>query len=33
MLGVCLRYSKNIAEAEDILQEGFIKVFSYIKSF
>ena len=33
MLGVCLRYSKNIAEAEDILQEGFIKVFKNIKNF
>lgn len=30
MLGVCLRYSKDLAEAEDILQEGFIKVFSNI---
>lgn len=28
MLGVCLRYSSDRAEAEDILQEGFIKVFS-----
>lgn len=33
MLGVCLRYSKNLAEAEDILQEGFIKVFKNIKNF
>ena len=33
MLGVCLRYSKNIAEAEDILQEGFIKVFKYVKNY
>lgn len=30
MLGVCLRYSKDLPEAEDILQEGFIKVFSNI---
>ena len=30
MLGVCLRYSKNLVEAEDVLQEGFIKVFSNI---
>jgi len=33
MLGVCLRYSKNIAEAEDILQEGFIKVFKNVRKF
>ncbi|MEZ5199075.1 MAG: sigma-70 family RNA polymerase sigma factor [Bacteroidales bacterium] len=33
MLGVCLRYGKNLAEAEDILQEGFIKVFKNIKNF
>ncbi|MCD4696307.1 MAG: RNA polymerase sigma factor [Bacteroidales bacterium] len=30
MLGICMRYSKNLAEAEDILQEGFIKVFTNI---
>jgi len=33
MLGVCLRYSGNKVEAEDILQEGFIKVFKKIESF
>jgi len=33
MLGICLRYAKNKAEAEDILQEGFLKVFMNIKSF
>lgn len=33
MLGVCLRYSKNLAEAEDILQDGFIKVYKNIKNF
>ena len=27
MLGVCYRYSKSMADAEDILQEGFVKVF------
>jgi len=27
MYGVCLRYAGNRMEAEDILQEGFIKVF------
>ncbi len=33
MLGLCLRYAKNKDEAEDILQEGFIKVFLNIKGF
>jgi RNA polymerase sigma-70 factor (ECF subfamily) len=33
MLGVCFRYSKNRSDAEDILQEGFIKVFQKINTF
>jgi len=33
MLGICLRYSKSSEEAEDIMQDGFIKVFKYIESF
>ncbi len=33
MFGVCLRYSKDVTEAEDNLQEGFIKVFTYLKNF
>ncbi|MCF8296900.1 MAG: sigma-70 family RNA polymerase sigma factor [Saprospiraceae bacterium] len=33
MLGVCIRYFKSIEEAEDALQEGFIKVFSNLKNF
>jgi RNA polymerase sigma factor (sigma-70 family) len=33
MYGVCLRYAANAAEAEDILQEGFIKVFGKLESF
>ena len=33
MYGVCLRYAANAEEAEDILQEGFIKVFKKITSF
>ena len=33
MLGVCLRYSKNWEEAEEVLQEGFLKVFTYLKNF
>jgi RNA polymerase sigma factor (sigma-70 family) len=33
MTVVCLRYSKTTAEAEDIMQEGFVKVFQGIKNF
>jgi RNA polymerase sigma factor (sigma-70 family) len=33
MMVVCMRYSKSTAEAEDILQEGFVKVFKGIKDF
>lgn len=33
MLMVCVRYCKNQDDAEDILQEAFIKVFKNIKSF
>jgi RNA polymerase sigma-70 factor (ECF subfamily) len=33
MYGVCLRYARDAAEAEDFLQEGFIKVFANLKSF
>lgn len=33
MFGVCLRYAGSTEEAEDILQEGFIKVFKKLDSF
>jgi RNA polymerase sigma-70 factor (ECF subfamily) len=33
MLMVCLRYNKSRADAEDILQEAFIKVFKNLKTF
>ena len=33
MLGVCMRYAKDRAEAEDMLQEGFIKVFKNLARF
>ncbi|RYY99143.1 MAG: sigma-70 family RNA polymerase sigma factor [Chitinophagaceae bacterium] len=33
MYGVCLRYASASEEAEDILQEGFVKVFNKIGSF
>jgi RNA polymerase sigma factor (sigma-70 family) len=33
MMALCLRYSKTTAEAEDILQEAFVKVFYAINDF
>ena len=33
LLGICLRYSSDKAEAEDILQESFLKIFFNIKDF
>ena len=33
MLGVCYRFAKNREDAEDMLQEGFIKVFSQIHQY
>lgn len=33
MMAVCLRYAGNRMEAEDMLQEGFIKVFDNIGKF
>jgi RNA polymerase sigma-70 factor (ECF subfamily) len=31
--GICLRYASGRAEADDILQEGFIKIFTSIRSY
>ena len=33
MFAVCLRYSKNREEAEEIVQEGFLQVFKSLKNF
>ena len=33
MLGVCYRFAKNREDAEDMLQEGFIKVFTQIQQY
>jgi len=33
MYGICLRYTDDAQDAQDILQEGFIKVFRSIKKF
>lgn len=33
MLMVCLRYTKNRQEAEDVLQDGFVKLFTNIGQY
>src|SRR5919199_4876134 len=33
MLGVCYRYTKSIADAEDVLQEGFLKVYRNLHQY
>ena len=33
MFVACLRYSKNREEAEEILQEGFLKVFQFLHQY
>jgi RNA polymerase sigma factor (sigma-70 family) len=33
MYAVCMRYASNTDEAQDILQDGFIKVFKKLESF
>lgn len=33
MMMVCLRYAPTSFEAEDIMQEGFVKIFSNIQNF
>jgi len=33
MMGICMWYAKNREEAEEILQDGFMKVFKYLNTF
>lgn len=33
MLGICYRYTKSLKDAEDVLQEGFIRVFFNLKQY
>lgn len=33
MLGLCYRYTKSQADAEDVLQEGFISVFRHLDRY
>ncbi len=33
MYGVCYRYTKSVTDAEDVLQEGFVKVFNNLHQY
>jgi RNA polymerase sigma-70 factor (ECF subfamily) len=33
MLGVCYRYTKSLTDAEDVLQDGFVKVFKNLHQY
>ena len=33
LMGICSRYSDSLEEAEDVLQEGFVKIFQKIDTF
>ncbi len=33
LMGICMRYSGVFSEAEDILQESFLKIFSRLESY
>lgn len=33
MLGICYRYTKSLRDAEDVLQEGFVRVFTRLSQF
>lgn len=33
MLGVCYRYTKSVKDAEDVLQDGFVKVFRNLHQY
>ena len=33
MLGICYRYTKSMADAEDVLQEAFVKVFTHLHQY
>lgn len=33
LMGICMRYTRNKSDAEDLLQEVFVKIFKQIKKF
>lgn len=33
MMGLCYRYTKSFDDAQDVLQEGFVKVFHHLENY
>ncbi len=33
LLGICFRYSRSLEEAEDVLQDAFIRIFNYLPTY
>lgn len=33
MMGVCLRYTRDVEQAEDVMQDGFVKVFTKLDKY
>jgi RNA polymerase sigma-70 factor (ECF subfamily) len=33
MLGICYRYTKSVKDAEDVLQDAFVRVFEHLDQF
>ena len=33
MFGICYRYTKSVTDAEDVLQEGFVKIFNNLHRY
>ena len=33
MLGVCYRYTKSLQDAEDVMQNGFVRVFKFLNQY
>ncbi len=33
MLGVCYRYTKSVQDAEDVLQDGFVRAFQFLNQY
>lgn len=33
MMGICYRYTKSVEDAEDVLQDGFIRVFTKLQQY
>lgn len=33
MMGVCFRYTKSVEDAQDVLQDGFVRVFKFLDQY